>query len=1255
MHPWTDWFGTRLAPNAVLNGLGQTGLTPAHLVIEDDGVTLVVRPDTNPTTVGRGLVWLREQLSPLTSVTVRASDDVETGLTDTRTHHPDTLVLAESWSEGDLRARLEDLADRLGSVTDATGEMPWPDGPVGGVLGDVLKARGWTPGSVGAVAWTRPGSEPEGVRQATIVAASTSLHTLQWLRQALADPVAAPRDANILLDGLTWGAARRPTIAIPRALAPEPTSRPEGGKRAALTMAPKPTSRPEGGKRAAPTTIPIWTDPARCTECGLCEAMCPTDFLDASGRPRIAEEPKPTSSVARDRGQGRRPPQPTCISCYECVDACPADAIRPVSGPDAFTHSRVLEHRGPWLSRLRGGPGPLQPPPFPPSYLLPRSSTEGGAPQDALPGRVNAQGKGRRQPQFTLGLAILTMAEHAAVLLRNGELVGAVEEEKLVRVRHFGRRLPGRPGFGTPAVDPTLLIEEALCHRSVAALLGEAGITLDDLDTIAVNGLHGRYRHAFSHLTDDEPLPVLTSGRLVSVPHHLCHAASAYRVAGVEDAWIFTVDGRGDRETAAVFRAEGGQIRDVATLLSLDDQSVGGVYQTVTEELGFGSFGQGSLMALAGFGEPTVDLSQHLSATSAEDYSVHEAGLREASRDCRRGYDDPIEARHHDLAASIQAALEAFALAVVGSSVSEPPIDALCLAGGVTLNCHMNRELKDALQPARMFVQPAANDGGTALGAAAEAWALGHDGQNLAEMTHAQWGPAFDDQAIERALRRSGLAYSRPDDVAQATALRLAGSRQIVAWFQGRLEFGPRALGGRCLIADPRDPATSDRLNRLKQRQAWRPFAPSILAGHEAEWFEGGFDSRFMLFTLPVAEDKRELVPAIVHVDGTSRPQVVHPETHPVYHQMITAFHALTGVPLVVDTSFNRRGEPIVHSPEDALDAFVELGADAMAIGPFLVEHPSRVAPPGLTLPTDAEVDQLPITRHAPASRLKDGKRTAPVAIPATIRLTPSCNLGCPACPVTDAEGPVATRDDLDARLVEAREDGAGELVLVAGDSEISGGAVAHAVGRARALGFQAVTLRTHGGALARPGTLSELRSAGLGDVELVVLAVSPKVHDALCPTPGAMAGVGAALQAVAAAGDLRVVVPLLRGVLPRLRKVLDKVATMAPESTLVLRYPDLVLTPDGMVTEPLVPMEAAAASVAQALAAVAVGRVEIEGLSTCALPAVLHPHLATHAPAHAPATPCRGCALVAGCATPSPRYQAARGTGALTPVATAP
>jgi predicted NodU family carbamoyl transferase/NAD-dependent dihydropyrimidine dehydrogenase PreA subunit len=1169
--PWTDWFGTRLDPDALLEGLGRIGLRDAQLSLTDSGVQLVISEATEREHVSLGLVWLREQLSPLMQCTVQAVPSVTPGIKDLRTRSPKRVVLAESWSPGDLPTRLADLVERLGDPTPPSQELPWPGDALGDQLSAALTRRGWDPRAVGAVAFPRPGGAIEGVRPATIIAASTSLSALRWLQGALADPAqftpATAREGGVLLDGLVWGAARRPTVAIPQSL----------------------------------TTgdAPVWTDPERCIECAVCTAMCPTNLLDERGAPKPANAP---STFA-------------CIQCYECVDACPSDAIRPVYGDDAATHSRALSHRGPWLSRLRGAPGPLQPAPFPPSYLLPRAGEATG-------------------PVWTLGLAILTMAEHAAVLLKDGQLVGAVEEEKLVRIRHYGRRLSGRPDFVTPAVDPTLLIEEALCHHSIASLLDDAGITLDDLDTIAVNGLHGRYRHAFTHLDDGERLPVIRAGRLVSVPHHLCHAASSYRVAGVDDAWIFTVDGRGDRETAAIFRAENGHIQPVATLLSLDDQSVGGVYQTVTEELGFGSFGQGSLMALAGFGAPSTDLSPYLSARSAEDVSVHETGLREALAGCRRTYDEPIEARHKDMAASIQAALEAFAVSVVGSATGAGPIDALCLAGGVTLNCHMNRELKLALKPEVMFVQPAANDGGTALGAAAEAWALEHEGQNLGAMTHAQWGPEYDDASLARALRRSGLTFSAPEDLSEATAARLE-TGEIVAWFQGRLEYGPRALGGRSLLADPRHPEITDRLNRLKDRQLWRPFAPSILAGHEGEWFVDGFDSRFMLFTLPVAEDKRDLVPAIVHVDGTSRPQVVHADVQPAYHALISAFYAKTGVPMVIDTSFNRRGEPIVNTPEEALDAFLALGADVMAMGPYLVEHPTRVAAAGVSLPTHATLASLPSARQDTAF----------------IRLTDHCSLGCSACPVSDAEGPLVTWGALQVRMVEAREAGHGALTLVVGDPEVQSAHLSAAIRDAHLMGFHDVAVRTHGGGLGKPGVLPALRDAGMSRAELVLLAVSSRRHDALCPTPGAMAGVGSALQATARAGVLTTIVPLLRGVLPRLHRILDKMNVLAPDGPVVLRYPHLRLTPEGLIHAPVVPVEAAVTTTTRALMAVTTlpTTLQIQGLPSCLFEPPWRDIAARSQPPDWPRTaPCPGCGETTRCAALSPRYLSAVGSGEL-------
>ena len=206
-------------------------------------------------------------------------------------------------------------------------------------------------------------------------------------------------------------------------------------------------------------------------------------------------------------------------------------------------------------------------------------------------------------------------------------------------------------------------------------------------------------------------------------------------------------------------------------------------------------------------------------------------------------------------------------------------------------------------------------------------------------MRHAYLGPSYTDEAIETALQASGLSYARHDDTARETAERLAAG-EVICWFSGGMEFGPRALGARSIVADPRSEAIKDRVNGIKQRQSWRPFGPSVLAGHARDYFEEAFDTRFMLFTQMVLPEKRGEVPAILHVDGSTRPQIVHEETHPEYHRLISHFHALTGVPMVLNTSFNRRGEPIVCTPVDAIASFVGLGADALAIGSFIAERP---------------------------------------------------------------------------------------------------------------------------------------------------------------------------------------------------------------------------------------------------------------------------------------------------------------------------
>ena len=560
------------------------------------------------------------------------------------------------------------------------------------------------------------------------------------------------------------------------------------------------------------------------------------------------------------------------------------------------------------------------------------------------------------------------MQEHAAALVIDGELVGAVEEEKLARDRHYGWRAPDRPPFVTPTVDPTICIEEVLCRRSIRWLLAEHGLTLDDVDLIAINGLHGRFRQAFSLLDAERALPTLRAGRVVYVPHHLAHAASAYRLSGHDGGWVFTMDGRGDRETAAIFEVVEHELVPRVTVLSLTDRSIGGVYEGVTRVLGFGSHGQGSLMALAGFGEATEDFRGVLEVTTCGEVHVHESAVDDRFESVRRAFDEPMRREHFNLAASVQAALEQSAVHLLGSATEGRRVDQLALAGGVALNCQMNDQLRRTFDVASVFAQPGANDGGTAVGAAAEAlWRFG-EVPRLTPLRTESLGPHYDDATIKEVLDQHGVPHERVDDVPQAVADRIANG-QVVAWFQGALEFGPRALGTRSLVADPRSAEVKDRLNAIKQRQDWRPFGPSVLAGHEGDWFEAPLDSPFMLFTLRVKAAQRQRIPAVMHVDGSTRPQVVHADVLPAYHAMITAFYERTHVPMVVNTSFNRRGEAIVCSPEDALAAFWGLRADALAIGSFIVEHPAPLLI-GRPAHPIGPLQKPRRTRHEPAAIL---------------------------------------------------------------------------------------------------------------------------------------------------------------------------------------------------------------------------------------------------------------------------------------------
>lgn len=1150
--PLTCAFGTRLDPTELLAGLDALGLDGARLVVDDGGLTVeCAEPDLRRDDVARAVTWLRARFSPLVPLRVAAARGGERYV-DARRRPRWSVALAEVTDpDADFGDALADLIERLGPGEAAAGEVrvaavddPLRAGLVGRVAAAVRAARPGGAATVSALVPLRTGA-----RQVAGAVAETAnpagLHCLLWVRPGGETGV---RQAALLAASWSLPALRalevmlREDGAAPRLDEPEVLL--DGlawrASRRPMVTAPPPADRPR---------LPIVVDASRCTDCNLCAEVCPEGVLTTGGLIAIADESD-------------------CTRCLDCVEACPVDALRPTHAPDGATRSDALAHRPGWLARLAGAPGPSLPALFPPSYLRPRAATAPG-------------------PRYVLGLAVMTQQEHAAALLKDGAVVGAVELERINRVRHAGWHPPGRPGV-TAAVDPTICLEEIVCRGPVRALLEREGITLDDVEVLAVNGLHGRYVAKIPFLDASADIPAVRAGRVLYLPHHRSHAASALRASGLRDAWVLTVDGRGDRECAAVWRATDGALALVDSVLALTDRSIGGVYSGVTSLLGFGSHGQGSVMALASFGSPTVDVSRHLATRPDGTLLAHEEGFNDTFAAYARAPDAPIERRHQDLAASVQRALEDTMVALLRRATGEGPLDALCLGGGVALNCRMNERLRGEFAPGVMFVQPGANDAGTALGAALEAWAQ-HMGPTAMSppLAHAGLGPDFDDDTIERTLRRSKLRWRRVDDVAEETARRLAAG-QVVCWFQGPMEFGPRALGARSIVADPRDPAMHARVNAMKRREPWRPFGPSVLAGREGEWFERAFDSRFMLFTLPVLEPQRARVPAVVHVDGTSRPQVVHPDAQPRYHAMIAAFERLTGVPLVLDTSFNRRGEPIVCTPADALDAFAGLGADALALGSFVVER--SLARPA-ALPGDDALAALP-----------GGRRLS-------LRLTARCDLDCGHCTLRDQrDRPDRSADDALRALAAGREAGCDELVILRGEATLRRdlGAL---VARARRMGYRFVQLQTDGKPLAAPALRDDLLRAGVDAFEVQLLASDEATHDRLAGTAGAFRATATAIKALAATGrQLLVTVPVLR---QNLRSLAATVAFAKHlgATRVQFNFPRPVELPGRLLTDAVPRLAHAALAVRQAARVAAQHGVAVttEAFPLCVLPPELH------------------------------------------------
>jgi carbamoyltransferase len=424
------------------------------------------------------------------------------------------------------------------------------------------------------------------------------------------------------------------------------------------------------------------------------------------------------------------------------------------------------------------------------------------------------------------------------------------------------------------------------------------------------------------------------------VDHHVSHAASAFHASPFQQAAVLTLDGRGERATTTYSVGHGNRLERLGQVDL--PHSLGLLYAQVTSYLGFlHCSDEYKVMALASFGKPRyVEEFRHIVRVGAEgQYTLEPLCLEERFGPPRqRG--NPLEQRHYDIAHSLQTVLEETALHLVHWLHEATSADDLCLAGGVALNCVMNARLRDRGPFRRIWVQPAAGDAGTALGAALWVDLQERRSEERAYlMDHAFLGPAYGDGEIEQFLQWSKLNYRRLNDIAEETADLLVQDK-VIGWFQGRMEFGPRALGARSILASPLHASMQTRLNEIKDREDFRPVAPVVLEEEADRWFSHASKSPFMLFIYDVLPDKADRIPAVRHVDGTARIQTINRSQNAVYYDLLKAYQKRTGVPVLVNTSFNTQGEPIVCSPRDAVETFWTSPLDALVIGSFLVNKP---------------------------------------------------------------------------------------------------------------------------------------------------------------------------------------------------------------------------------------------------------------------------------------------------------------------------
>jgi len=561
------------------------------------------------------------------------------------------------------------------------------------------------------------------------------------------------------------------------------------------------------------------------------------------------------------------------------------------------------------------------------------------------------------KPIYILGISCF-YHDSAAVLLKDGEIVFAAQEERFTRKKHD-------EGIPTNAIEQALRFE---------------GITMKDIDAV---GFYEKpllkffdrilqsyfrvwprgfisYLHAMqewmgkklwtAHLLRKE---LKYEGPLYYSTHHESHAASAFYASGFPDSTIVTVDGVGEWATATIGAGKGTEVT-----LSHEvryPHSLGLLYSAVTYYLGFRvNSAEYKVMGLAPYGEPKyveqlkklIDIKEDGSFALKMQYFTYDRTLRMTGKafekllgQPRRKPETELTQFHKDVARSVQEITEEIMMKVCRHAKKLHPSRYLCLAGGVALNCVANGRILRSNMFEDIFIQPASGDAGGALGVAYLIWFREFGGKQTSRMEHAYYGPEYGEKEIEAALKEQKLPYEKlPEEKLIETVAKLMEGENVIGWFQGRMEYGPRALGNRSIIADARNKENWKKVNlKIKFRESFRPFAPTVLAERTADYFALDRESPYMLLVADVHPGKRREIPAVTHVDGSARIQTISASQNPKYHRLIAEFEKNTGCGVIINTSFNVRGEPIVESPKDAINCFLHTQMDFLVLGNYVV------------------------------------------------------------------------------------------------------------------------------------------------------------------------------------------------------------------------------------------------------------------------------------------------------------------------------